>query len=212
VRLAHSETMLRRILLGTVGLLVLVLVLVVVVLIRWGGGRAHVGRERRTAGAKILVVYYSRSGTTAKVAEALATALGADVVPIVDTKDRGGVGGFVRSLQDTIGKRPAVIEPLSVDPSTYELVVVGTPVWGNAASTPVRAFFAQHRELKRVAFFITDGLSSHQVVFRDLEQLAGQKAVATLGLPQGDVLADRHLAALDEFVKALEGAQHTEPR
>ena len=197
--------MLRRILLITVGVLVLVLVLVGLVLVRWSGGKAHVGTVRRTPGARVLVVYYSRSGTTARVAETLATALEADLVPIVDTVDRGGVGGFVRSLQDAIAKRPAVIEPLTVDPSAYELVVVGTPVWGNAASTPVRAFFAQHRALKKVAFFITDGLSSHAVVFGDLEQLAGSKPVATLGLAQGEVLAARHQRAVDEFVKTLQG-------
>lgn len=194
----------KRVLLVLALVVVALVVMVVVMLLKWGGGKAHVGRPVRVPGAKVLVVYYSRSGTTATVAEAIASSLGADLEPIVDTANRDGVGGFIRSLQDTIDKRPAAIAPLTVDPSTYELVIVGTPVWGNAASTPARAFFEQHRAgLKKVAFFITDGLSSHELVFTDLEALAGQRPVATLGLPQGEVLAGRHGEQVERFVEAL---------
>ncbi|MDP1827772.1 MAG: flavodoxin [Archangium sp.] len=196
-------SLVQKILLIVAIVVVGLVVLVGVALTRWGGGKAHVGRAVRLPGAKVLVVYYSRSGTTAKVADAIAAGLGADVEPIVDTADRDGVAGFVRSLRDTMGKRPATIKPLTVDPSKYELVIVGTPVWGNAASTPVRAFFAQYRALPKVAFFITDGLSSHEVVFRDLESLAGQAPVATLGLAQGEVLAGQDAGRVTGFVASL---------
>ena len=48
--------------------------------------------------ARVLVVYYSRSGVTARVAKALATRLDADVEEVVDRSDRSGPFGFVRSI------------------------------------------------------------------------------------------------------------------
>ena len=38
--------------------------------------------------SKVLVVYYSRTGATRRLAEALAKALQADIEPIIDRKNR----------------------------------------------------------------------------------------------------------------------------
>jgi flavodoxin len=42
---------------------------------------------------KTLVVYYSRTGTTRKVAEAIAGILRCDIEEVVDTKKRSGILG-----------------------------------------------------------------------------------------------------------------------
>ena len=77
---------------------------------------------------RVLVVYYSRSGVTARVARSLAARLGADVEEIVDRSDRSGPSGFVRSLIDALLERPAKINAVKHAPSAYELVVIATPV------------------------------------------------------------------------------------
>ena len=41
-----------------------------------------------------LVVYYSRTGVTKKVAEAISQMLGADIEEIIDRRDRRGPKGF----------------------------------------------------------------------------------------------------------------------
>ena len=79
---------------------------------------------------KALVVYYSRSGVTRKVAQALAAALGAEIEEIVDTKDRSGAGGWLKAGADASLKRLTAIQPMTKDPAGYDLVVIGTPVWG----------------------------------------------------------------------------------
>ncbi|MBE3088681.1 MAG: flavodoxin family protein, partial [Actinobacteria bacterium] len=43
----------------------------------------------------ILVVYYSRTGTTRKVAEYITKQLGADMEEIIDMKKRSGIWGFL---------------------------------------------------------------------------------------------------------------------
>jgi hypothetical protein len=169
-----------------------------------GGAPIEQAQEVRVGQSRILVIYYSRTGTTATLANAIAAATGADIVPIEDTVERAGAMGFLRSMRDAFGTRRTIIRPLPVDPADYELVLVGTPVWGNAAAAPVRAFFEDHRaRLPAVAFFITDGLSSHETVFRDMATLAGREPVARLGLAYDDVVRGRHAGAVAAFVRAL---------
>ncbi|MCK4376551.1 MAG: flavodoxin, partial [Candidatus Brocadiae bacterium] len=78
-------------------------------------------------GKRCLVVYYSRSGTTRKAAEAIAGLLGCDIEEILDRKDRSGVTGYLVSLKDSALRKPAEIEPVRRDPADYDLVVIGTP-------------------------------------------------------------------------------------
>ena len=54
------------------------------------------------ANLRTLVVYYSRSGTTRKIAEALSEALNANIEEIVEANDRAGFFGYVRSLVEAI--------------------------------------------------------------------------------------------------------------
>jgi hypothetical protein len=68
-------------------------------------GRLEMARPR------ILVVYYSRSGTTRKIAEAFSEALACDLEEIVEDKSRAGSFGYIRSLVEARQKRPSVIVP-----------------------------------------------------------------------------------------------------
>ena len=153
---------------------------------------------------KALVVYYSRTETTAELAGAIAEALDAQIEPLVDTVSRRGGRGFLRSLRDAAGRRGTTIEPLHVDPSAYDLVVVGTPDWGGAVAAPVRTFLEENRaRLVRVAFFLTDGTTDHEKVFRDMALLAGRDPVASLGVPHDDVREGRYADRVAAFAASL---------
>ena len=103
-----------------------------------------------------LVVYYSLTGNTRHVAEAIAAALNADLEIIEDTFNRDTSLGRPRSaIEGLLGLRSSITPPKH-DLSEYDLVVVGTPVWSARLSSPVRAYLSQQRaSLKRVAFFCT---------------------------------------------------------
>ena len=90
--------------------------------------------------SKTLVVFYSRSGTTRRVAQALSEALQCDLEEITEPKPRTGFLGYIRSLLEATRKRPSTITPKKHDVSSYALVVVGTPVWAWSLSSPVRAY------------------------------------------------------------------------
>lgn len=58
---------------------------------------------------KCLVVYYSRTGNTAKIARAIAESLSADIDPIRETRDRRGAIAYIRSAFEALRRKPAPI-------------------------------------------------------------------------------------------------------
>lgn len=151
-----------------------------------------------------LVVFYSRSGTTREAAERIARRLGADTEEIFDPTDRRGLRGWIRSILDARRGRKPPIAPARKDPSRYDVVVVGTPVWDAHVSAPVRAYLSTHAgSLRKVAFFLTEGGRGEARVFREMRELAGQPAAATLVLLQRDVERGSDAPAIDSFVSML---------
>lgn len=153
---------------------------------------------------KTLVIYYSRSGTTEKLALAIAKAFDADLERVIDDVDREGAAGFLRSLRDAVRHRDTTIEPLAHDVSKYDLVIIGTPDWGQAVAAPARAVLAQCRErLHHVAFFLTDGVADHAKIFREMAELCGHEPVAVLGIPGKQVNEGHYDEAVATFANTI---------
>jgi flavodoxin len=150
---------------------------------------------------RALVVYYSRTGHTRTIAEALAPALGADVEELRDPTERRGVLGYLRSgLEATLG----VLAPIDApehDPSSYDLVVIGGPVWGGVPS-PIRTYlWLERARLPRTAFFVTYGGFGAESVLEQMGALAGKKPVATLAVREREM--GEHARRVKELVEAL---------
>jgi len=145
--------------------------------------------RRRGLVMKALVMYYSRTGNTRKIAEAIAEALRADaeveLEEIVDIKKRRGVFGFIGSGKDAVLKRTTTIEPIRADLSSYDLVVVGTPVWAGSVASPIRTFLSEHgNNVKQPAFFCTTGGTGIKKALRVMEELCGKAPAATLSFTE----------------------------
>ena len=156
------------------------------------------------AAKKILVVFYSRSGTTRKIAEALAAELKCEIEEIVAAKGRAGFIGIMRSLIEAIRQQPAQITPAKHDLSSYDLVIIGTPVWAWSISSPVRAFLMQNaQKLPQVAFFCTLGNRGDDSTFAQMRGVTGKAPRATTAFRMQDVLAGRFHQQLGDFARAL---------
>ena len=64
---------------------------------------------------KALIVFYSRTGNTKTVAEALRETFDADLQEIRDLKDRSGISGFIGGMIDVKTNARTTIEPESID-------------------------------------------------------------------------------------------------
>lgn len=157
--------------------------------------------------SKILVVYYSRTGYTRGLAGDLVAALRADVDQLDDRRDRSGVFGYLRCAREALKKRTIELVPPVYDPSRYDVVVLGTPVWAGNLSSPLRSYVAAHKaQMKRVAFFCTQGGSGAENVFRDLAQLCGKSPLATLAVNDRELIMRTYAQKLEDFASAVAAA------
>jgi len=153
---------------------------------------------------KILVIFYSRSGTTRRIATALSATLGGSVEEIVEGKGRGGFLGYGRSLIEARRKRLPSILPAKNDPSSFDLVVIGTPVWAWSVSSPVRAYLTANKDrLPAVAFFCTLGGAGAESAFAQMRGIVGKPPRATCAITAGDVASGRAGSQLASFAEAL---------
>ena len=139
---------------------------------------------------RALVAYYSRSGNTRRVAETIASELGADLEPITDLADRRGILGYLRAGRDAIrGRGTGIGEPVH-DPGAYDLVVIGTPVWASAVTPAVRTYLARYAgRLPDAALFLTHGGSGRERVFAQMTALCGRFPLAALALREQELRA-----------------------
>ena len=158
---------------------------------------------------KTLVVYYSRTGNTKKIGDEIAAALEADVEELKDDVNRGGPVGFVKSGREAKSGTLVNLDPLLHEPSTYDLVVIGTPVWARTMCSPVRTFLLNN-DLgnARVAWFCTVGASSRSFMascFEAMTDESGRPSVATAGFSAKDTRSN-HSQAITDFATTLKAA------
>jgi flavodoxin len=124
---------------------------------------------------KILIVYYSKTGNTKKIAKEIAKNLNADLDEIKDLQYQGwNVLGKVMFKKETKIK-------YKKNPLKYDLVIVGTPVWAWNITPPVRTYLNKNKsKIKKVAFFCTYGGNSGKT-FESMEKLS-KKPLAILKL------------------------------
>ncbi|EHR77439.1 flavodoxin [Thermococcus litoralis DSM 5473] len=149
---------------------------------------------------KTLVVFYSRSGTTKRVAQELAEALGADIDEVIDKKSRKGILGILRAGYDATREKTTEIE-FTKDPSEYDFVIVGSPVWNRRVTPAIRTYLLQNRgKIKAAAFFATCMGNSGKCLDQ-MEELYGDKAVLKKTLVKKEL--EKGIKELQEELKAL---------
>jgi flavodoxin len=151
-----------------------------------------------------LVVYYSRTGNTKKIGEAVAKALNCDKEELIDTKDRLGALGYVSGGYDASRKNLTILKDLQKNLMDYDLVIVGTPIWAWNVCPAVRTFLLNNKEkIKNLAFFATEGGSGDEKAFAEMESISGKRPVAILALRTKEVVKGEYSEKIDKFVKEI---------
>ena len=139
--------------------------------------------------AKILIVYFSRTGTTRKVAEALARAANADLEELQEARSRHGFWGYLRSgFEATSRRASSELLPLKHDPQRYDIVMIGSPTWSASLSSPVRAYLERERaNLPDTGLFVTCRGREAEAVLAQMSALLAKPPLAKLTLREVDV-------------------------
>jgi flavodoxin len=132
---------------------------------------------------KILIVYYSLTGNTKLIAEAIKEETGADIErlkPIKDLNSESGTRFFWGGMHAKMKQKPK-LEPLKHNPNNYDLIFLGTPVWAWTLTPPIRSFLKMNDiSSKTLAIWncaAGNGIKAMQILKKELQntKIAGEK-------------------------------------
>ncbi|MFH1840664.1 MAG: hypothetical protein ABH807_00695 [Candidatus Shapirobacteria bacterium] len=155
---------------------------------------------------RILVAFYSRTGTTKKIALKLAEKLKADILEILCPSIGLGPVGYLKAGRSTMLKIFVPIQFSTKDRvlTNYSLVIIGTPIWAFTLSSPIKTFLTQNKKkFNKVAFFVTYHSSGVDKTFTDMAKIIDQKPIATLALTAPKVWQEKFEEKISCFIKTL---------
>ena len=136
---------------------------------------------------KSLVVYYSRSNITKKLAEDIAGKLNCDIEEIKPKVNYNGKLGYARGIKDGASGKNVELESLKYNPQDYDVVYLGAPVWASKAANPLISYLLQNEgKFNDVKFFLTAGSSGFDSSFKQMEDKS-KKPLKTLALTTKEV-------------------------
>lgn len=156
---------------------------------------------------RTLVLYYSNTGNSRKVAEVVAQQLGAELGEITCGAYLRWYGPLVMAWDIFTGGRPR-IDTLAMQATHYDLIVLGGPVWAARCAPPVRSVL-HHWQLKaeRLALFVTckgtDPNSPPERAIVEMTTLAPMSPAATAIFRERDVHNDTFIDSALAFTRKL---------
>ena len=95
---------------------------------------------------KSIIIYYSYGGNTKKIAELIHEKKGYDMVEIKPVNPyTNDYQKLVDEEENKMHQEEIVeIEPIHVDLSNYDTIILGTPVWWYTMTPPIRTFLKKY--------------------------------------------------------------------
>lgn len=153
---------------------------------------------------KGLVVYFSRTGNTKKIAEDISKELNFDIEEILDKEiNRNGVIGYLKSGKEAVLKKLPKIKDIKKDVDSYDIVIIGTPVWAFTMCSPIRTFISKNK-FKNVAFFCTMG-GAVSNTFKNMSKLCNKEPICSIGIKDKNVKKGNYIQSLREFIEKIRG-------
>ena len=156
----------------------------------------------------VCIVYHSETGNTKKVAEYVAKATGATLIPVRDCAGYNKITLYLFGIPRARAGDKAAIEPPMINVSAFDLVVVGSPVWAWKPTPAANAAIAALTgcEGKKGMVFATSGGAPRDTLDVMKQALAGRglKVVGAFHYSMKELGDEKKLK---EFIDAIKGAQ-----
>ena len=123
---------------------------------------------------KILVAYYSLTGKTERLANAIADASGGELYRIQVAKSYPDNSKERRNIleQEIEENYLPQLQTTTINPADYDIIFLGSPVWANHISQPVKSFLAKYNLTgKYVIPFVTHSGGGRGQSFNDVAAL-----------------------------------------
>jgi flavodoxin len=157
---------------------------------------------------KILIIFFSRTGSTRKVAEGIHRKIGGEFIEVTTHHYPRGFKGYFHAGLDAALGRAVSIQSKSPSAPSYDWIIIGTPIWDASVSAPIRTYLSTSLpHSKHIAFFLTHGGSGSRKVFQQMESLCGKHPAATLDVTTSEVHRKKYNEKLEEFVSKLKSGK-----
>lgn len=155
---------------------------------------------------KTLVVYYSLTGKTDVVAQALAHELGADLRRVEGVEKPSVTWWFMMSASfAALRGAEAPIQPIDTGLQAYDRVFVGSPIWAGSPSTPINTFIAKadFSDKEVIPFMTMDGDDASSALKKMSERIEkkGGKIVGSFAFSSKDATNDELAAKTREMAQ-----------
>lgn len=154
----------------------------------------------------VLVVFYSESGNTRAVADALDKALDATLEPLSAPalQDRFGFWMTCWRAFGALTGRAAHIDAPKHDPAGFDLVILASPVWAGRLSTPMRGYLQRFgNRCRDVAFVTTQTGATARGAMSEFARLTGKPATSTLCVSDADRRTHHDAKKIADFAESL---------
>jgi hypothetical protein len=153
---------------------------------------------------KTLVVYFSRTGQTQRVANEIARRCDAHLEGIrLQRQGASWFAGWRYNWQTLTHAEPPICRPTR-NPANYDLVVLGIPTTRTGLAPPIRSYVRQYGDrIRHMALFCAEGTGIDAQGFSEVSALYGKRPVATFGVARKHLPAIAHREQLIDFVESI---------
>jgi len=131
---------------------------------------------------KPSIIYHSYSGITRGIAEKIQKACGGDLIEVKLKQNYSSITAYTLGCYRAMKEECDPIEPETIDVSSSDLIVIGTPVWAFKATPAINAAIAALKgcDGKKAVIFATCGSSAKDTLLT-LKKALRAKGVAVVG-------------------------------
>ncbi|MBO4449388.1 MAG: hypothetical protein J5777_02270 [Clostridiales bacterium] len=153
-----------------------------------------------------LIVYYSLSGNTEEAAKKIAKEIGADLLKLETVKAMPksfAAQIMVGGGQVAFNHIPK-LKPFDIDPSSYDEIILGSPIWNSKGVPAVNAFLKDEKLASKVTslFFLSGGGEVQKGLTAITKLLPSLKNTVSLLDKKHEDSKDND-AKIAEFVKSI---------
>jgi flavodoxin len=155
---------------------------------------------------KTAVVFYSYDGNCKYIARQIGSLLKADIVQAepVKEKRRSKFAMLFHGCGQVMFNRKPALKPYSFDAESYDLIILGTPVWAGSPSPALKSFLSQTKMSgKKIALFACHAGGPGKVMQKLKAELKDNTVVSQIEINDAVKNAEKTKELIEEWVKTL---------
>ncbi|MEM4625711.1 MAG: hypothetical protein QXJ28_03045 [Candidatus Pacearchaeota archaeon] len=151
---------------------------------------------------KVLVVFYSKTGNTRRIARIIARRIDGGIDEVIDLKKREGLFNLIIAIKDAAKNNVTRIK-YKINPKGYKVIIIGSPIWAGRIAPAIRTYLIKNKDkIGKIALFMTSLSNKNKKALIDIERTS-KKPIAVLHITKRDIKLKRDIEKINEFIKKL---------